>query len=100
MSKKCPSCGSKEIIIDNHGFAYCTGCERYDMAEKFPEQTVFDQITQSEEKLADKLVYSFACYDRMGVYWKSAIIDDVNLDWSTRSEAFAATVARLKEVVK
>ena len=96
MSKKCPSCGNKEIIIDSHKFGYCTGCELYDMVEKFPEQSVFDRITQSEETLAEKLVYhGVTSWD--DEFYASTICDEI---YKTKAEAIAATVAKLKEVAE
>lgn len=62
-------------------------------------KTMFARITSSPEVLAPKLVYSFACYDRMGVYWRSTIVKD-DVDWSTKEEAIAATVEKLKEIEK
>ena len=60
--------------------------------------TVFDRITTSPEVLAEKLVFQFIGYDGNGLfhgYWKSTITD---WDYNTKSEAIAATVAKLKEV--
>ena len=112
MSKKCPACGSKKIIMGSCEFAYCIGCELFDMVEKFPEQSVFDRITASPEVLAEKLVYQAAIktsklvYDHRGrgvgvrydieEVWKSTITEDT---YTSKSEAHAATVAKLKEVV-
>lgn len=101
MSKKCPKCGNKEIIIDKHEFAYCTDCEMYEPMEWFAEQSVFDRITASPEVLAEKLVY---CDDE-GVYWHSTIVfskmfPDCLEDFKTEAEAIAATVAKLKEVAE
>ena len=96
MSKKCPKCGNKEILKGTSEFAYCPACEYFDLVEKFPEQTVFDRIVQSEETLADKMVYhGVTSWD--DEFYASTICDEV---FKTRAEAFAATVARLKEVEK
>lgn len=64
---------------------------------KIAKQTVFDRITASPEVLAEKLVYSVMldyCYEE----WYSTLFPDK--DFGTKSEAIAATVARLKEVEK
>lgn len=102
MSKKCPKCGSNNVHLAAtvpHALCVCFDC-RHQWKNKYKprKKTVFQKITASPEVLAPKLVYSFACYDRMGVYWKSTIVDDVGVDWPTKPEAIAATVARLKEV--
>lgn len=76
--------------------------------------TVFDRITASPETLAEKLVYKTAVegqktvYDRRGrgvgvrsyIYyvWKSSVTGDDT--YTSEKEALAATVARLKEVLK
>ena len=57
MSKKCPRCGNKEVIIDNYEYAYCTVCEMYELAEKFPEQTLFDRITESRRSTRKKCAH-------------------------------------------
>lgn len=95
MSKKCPSCGNKEIIIDNYDFAYCITCEMYDMVEKFPEQTIFDRITKSVDTLAEEFVGMM--YDRVsGEYrYYSMLTGEF---YNSYEEAIAATVIKLKEV--
>ena len=94
MSKKCPRCGNKEIIIDGAEYAYCPVCELYEVAEKFPEQTVFDRITQSPETLAEKLVcHGVTSWD--DEFYASTICNEI---YKTKSEAIAATVEKLKEV--
>ena len=103
MSKKCPKCESKDIHITYYpaptdNMATCYGCGYADLAERFPEQTLFDRITASPEVLADKLVYQFIGYDGNGLfhgYWKSTITDD---EYTTKEKAIAATVEKLKEV--
>ena len=82
----------KEIIIDKHGFAYCTNCETYDPMELFAEQSVFDRITASPEVLAEKLAYR---YDGNGT-WRSFLL--YGYEFLTKEEAIAATLAKLKEV--
>lgn len=101
MSKKCPSCGSKKIIIDNYDFAYCIACELYAMAEKFPEQSVFDRITQSEEVLAEEFVEPYTTWAADGSLdkmWQTSFRDLSCRLFDTKEEAIAATVEKLKEV--
>lgn len=104
MSKKCPKCGSKDTNIAYYPaptdhMATCYGCGYADLLERFPEQSIFDCLTASPEVLAERFVYKLRC---MGVNrssyicWKSTIIYDA--DFSTREEAIAATLERLKEV--
>ena len=67
--------------------------------EPIPSPTVFDRITSSMDVLADKFVYCAEqehfceCAD-----WRSVILG--NVSFTTRYEAFAATLAKLKEVDK
>lgn len=63
--------------------------------------TVFDRITASPEVLAEVLVYESPGYNKDGdkdVFYRSKV--DKFWVYTTREEAIAATVARLKEVVK
>lgn len=65
-----------------------------------PPPTLFDHITASIEALADKLVYrtvEIAVNRTTYSCWKSTITEE---SYSTREEAIAATVAKLKEVKK
>lgn len=80
--------------------------------DKFTQMTVFDQITQSPETLAEKLVYETAVEERKTVYdnrgrgvgvrsyidyvWKSSVTgDDI---YTSKDEALSATMVKLKEV--
>ena len=61
--------------------------------------TVFDRLISSPEVLAEKLVYDWGhlCYNGdIKIYWKSTILPDAV--FCSKSEAIAATVAKLKEV--
>lgn len=102
MSKKCPKCESKDIHITYYpaptdSMATCYGCGYVDLLERFPEQTVFDHITQSEEALAERLVYY---EDVLGIiYWFSTILPKERA-FLTKSRAFAATVTELLKEYK
>lgn len=103
MSKKCPRCGSKKIIIDNYDFAYCITCEMYDMVKKFPEQTIFDQITQSEETLAVEFVEPYTRWGEDGyleTLWKSNFRELSGILFDTKEEAIAATVMEMKKMAE
>lgn len=115
MSKKCPKCEGKDIHITYYpaptdNMATCYGCGYADLAERFPEQTVFDCITSSEEVLAPRLVFC-AEYKTIrpmylegkggiivGEVWKSTVIPGAS--FKSESEAVAATIEKLKEVEK
>lgn len=61
--------------------------------------TVFHHITSSPEVMAEKLVYDWGhlCHNGdIKIYWKSTILPDAV--FGSKSEAIAATVAKLKEV--
>jgi hypothetical protein len=63
-------------------------------------RTVFARITSSPEALAEKLVFAIGRivpdYNHVVTLWYSTIIPDITFE--TRTEAIAATVAKLKEV--
>jgi hypothetical protein len=61
---------------------------------KSNERTIFDRITASEEVLAEKLVYR-KYYILRGETWTSNVL---TAEFETKTEAIAATVAKLKEV--
>ena len=102
MSKICSDC---RFSIQDFPDLFCTVRKLstkdglFVTCHHYLPKTVFHRITASPEVLAEKLVYSFACYDRMGVYWRSTIVKD-DVDWSTKEEAIAATLAKLKEVME
>ena len=96
--ERCPICGGQ--------FLSCGGCGSdfvrpvCDENDTIPKITVFDQITQSHETLAEKLVFWMSWHMPDGtVEWfaVSAVVEGVV--WDTKAEAIAATVAKLKEVV-
>lgn len=91
MSKKHFSCDKEVIGSDKDGY-YCPHCN-VDLTDRdVLPMIVFDKITESPETLAEKLVYQ----NYIGL-WCSPFIQ-----WGkdTKAEAFAATVAKLKEVAK
>ena len=71
--------------------------------EHFPEQTVFDQITQSEETLAEEFVEPYTTWaadGNLNKMWQTSFRDLSCRLFDTKEEAVAATVARLKEVAE
>lgn len=119
MSKRiCGRCGSTDIDENSlRGeviWCNCNRCKYFAKVADFPEQTLFSQITQSYETLAEKLVYETAVEGRKTVYdtrgrgvgvqsyidyvWKSSVTgDDI---YTSKDEALSATMVKLKEVVK
>ena len=57
--------------------------------------TLFDRITSSPEVLAEKLVFEIFCKEDPDIKGWTSAFTDVH---ETKSEAIAATVAKLKEV--
>jgi hypothetical protein len=91
MSKKERNCLNCRIHWDREGL--CEVCRWEDK----DNPSLFYQITRSPEVLAEKFVYSVMldyCYEE----WYSTLFPDKC--FSTKSEAIAATVAKLKEVEK
>jgi hypothetical protein len=98
---KCPKCGSGYFGVREHNTCLSCGYRR---------ETLFDRITASPEVLAEKLVYclnssSFRVIDSAGrllayenEVWASTILP--GSFWTEYKEAYAATLARLKEVEK
>ena len=107
MSKKCPKCESKHIHITEYlhptdSMATCYGCGYADLVERFPEQSVFDNITKSPEVLAPKLVYfdSSVCDDDgMGYPWCSTLFEDGG-HFETEEKAIVATIKELEKELK
>lgn len=103
MSKKvCPQCSCTDVSQDwyshDQGVCFvCNNCGFVGDTEEFKEQTVFHSITQSEETLAEKLIHNhFDCDYGLRMYHSTIITDK----WfASYREAFAATLARLKEVL-
>lgn len=114
MSKiKCPQCKDRDVSVTlytppDKDVASCCKCGYTALAEDFPEQSLFDLITQSPEVLAPRLVFC-AEYKTIrpmylegkggiivGEVWKSTVI--AGASFKTESEAIAATLARLEEI--
>lgn len=106
VSKKCPQCESKDIHITEYpsptnSMATCYGCGFAGQLEQFPEQSVFDHITESPKVLAEKLVYQFIAYDRDGLFvshWRSTLTGDK--EYLSKPEAVAATIKELEKELK
>ena len=111
MSKRimrCPWCNHSNVTAEGRNH-YCNYCGYEWQSEK----TVFDQITQSPEVLAEKLVYMSYIKKKLPLtdmrgwligyksvlrqVWKSSVTEET---YSKKAEAIAATVARLNEVEK
>jgi hypothetical protein len=91
MSKKCGDCKWFNKIVGIH----CTWHEiemhpNEEACGDFEPPTVFDHITQSVEKLAEKLVYQ-----RPDGWWVATIVYD-GAKFTHKETAIAATVAELK----
>lgn len=97
MSKQCPYCKSKKIGSFNDTVVCCTECHRVFGKSQLVDSTFFDRITQSPETLAETLVYceqpehQYSCAS-----WRSVVLGSTS--YARKSEAIAATVAKLKEV--
>lgn len=107
MSRKCPRCGKQSFTPFAMGSSVymdvyrCNVCGAECMATQLEDITRFDCITASPEVLAEKLVYDWGhlCHNGdIKIYWKSTILPDAV--FCSKSEAIAATVAKLKEVEK
>ena len=111
---KCPQCNDRDVYITPYpppesDIASCYKCGYTGLVGEFPEQNLFDRITTSPEVLAAKLVYHDEAHEiafsvvirgkeqRMGhECWRSTIIPGAC--WAEYDRAYAAMVARLKEV--
>jgi hypothetical protein len=105
MSERCPSCKSTDVTKYTPGIFgdsrhRCNSCGTISFTSDFVEPTLFVRLTSSPEVLAEKLVYQFVAYDSHGLFvscWKSTITEE---SYRTKTEAFDATVDKLKEVAK
>ena len=99
----CPKCGSHHIMTERspNGSRYCLFCRhRFKIGESQPKQTVFDQITESPETLAESVVYTYEMAiggSMFRTYWTSPFVENFYPD---KSEAIAATLEKLTEVVE
>ena len=96
----CPECGSTNIMTERrvNGYHVCLECHNFWSNGVKPTLTVFQQITQSPEVLAEYCVYE--CGDIYGdgyPVWYSSV---TKIYYAEKAEAIAATVARLKEVAE
>lgn len=96
----------RECVVANDP-AVTKRCKAFEVLDK---PTVFEQITQSHEALAEKLVYETVRkslkfdFGEIGdepqvvliPIWRSSVIPDQY--WENKQEAFTATVSKLKEV--
>lgn len=94
MSKLCPYCESNQIEKVNVVTCRCDLCQRYFRVEEMIDNTVFHQLTESEETLAEKLVYQLP-----DGWWVATIVYD-GAKFTHKETAIAATVARLKEMAE
>lgn len=104
MSKKCIWCGGEVNPNVIQGMYYCPRCDE-DLTDKdVLPLTVFDYITQSEEKLAERLVHNKMYMVQNGVlqYWVSSYFSTILPDksWEYESEAIEATIKELKKEVE
>lgn len=90
----CERCKSSVVVPWNNvkDFYKCMNCSAMGYSEKFPEKTLFNRITASEETLANELV----TLDCDG--WWAYVGFGKRKTYPTREEAFDATVAALKGI--
>lgn len=109
MAKQCRLCGGIVERCGTNVFGEdvyeCTLCHEPGHHSRFEDVTLFTQVTQSPETLAEKVVY------RDGLIYKSPFIDemfDVTLEqgenieekyFKARDKAIAATVEKLNKVI-
>jgi hypothetical protein len=110
MSKKCTLCGGVVVFVGKNIFGEnvyeCMLCKEPGHHSRFDDVTLFTQVTQSPEALAEKVVY------RDGLIFTSPFIDvsyfvskvheaiDEKKYFKARDKAIAATVVKLNEVVE
>ena len=99
INRICGKCGSHKVIDEGSyagsSFFRCNTCGQLGMHDKFPEMTVFHEITVSPEMLAPHFVYHVDYGEEAGGGYVSTIIGGL---WHTESEAIAATVLRLNSL--
>lgn len=105
MSKKCHYCGGNAEFIgknwDNEDVFRCKKCGKQGRDNCFSDRpTIFHRITASPEVLAPHFVFLKAVFFTnitAKEQWLSTITGDV---YSSKPEAIAATVVKLKEVAE
>lgn len=96
MSKKCADCGCEVNRNVIQGMYYCPRCDDDKREIDVLPMTVFDHIKQSPEVISKFLVFHNRIYKGRTKYHSSV----VGGEFDSYEEAIAATVAKLKEVVK
>ena len=106
-AEKCIWCGGKAVFLGFAGVGYyCPHCEdKLTKDEVINDMTLFDRITQSPETLAEKFIFKeWHPIARRNVWYSLLLNSEERLiyapSFETKQEAFAATVAKLKEVMK
>lgn len=100
MSKQCPYCKSKKVGSFNDNVAVCTDCHRVFGKSQLVDTTLFDQVTQSPETLAENSIYVHVVDNGDGekeYFFATPWTDEL---YETIEAATAAAVVKLKEVVK
>ena len=96
MIKKCPDCESLNVEEVFDGEAYCKNCHLHCSVFDLKYATFFDHIKQSTEVMAKFLVFHNRIYKGRTKYHSSV----VGGEFDSYEEAYATTLAKLKEVVK
>lgn len=110
MRYKCPKCGCDELCLSTENtptpfdWNYrCNNCDSIfptEEAIKIDDRTLFEQITESPETLAEKLVFWMSWHKADGAVEWYAVSTVAEGKWSTKAKAIAATIEKLKEVVE
>lgn len=109
MSEVCSNC---QFSIQDFPDLFCTVRKLstkdglFVTCHHYLPKTLFDQITQSPETLAERLVYRVWDEFEIDWVWYSTVLkassgrDFNKVSFNTKEEAIAATVAKLKEVAQ
>ena len=84
--RKCKDCSNRIMGL----------CKSDTKCPYLKKKTLFDVLSSSKKKLAEKLIYVIFIDDNWGSYYKSTLVDDS--EWKIKEEAIKATIDKLNEV--
>lgn len=84
--RKCKDCSNRIMGL----------CKSDTKCPYLKKKTLFDVLSSSKKRLAEKLIYVIFIDDDWGSYYKSTLVDDS--EWKTKEEAIKVTIDKLNEV--
>lgn len=84
--RKCKDCSNRIMGL----------CKSDTKCPYLKKKTLFNVLSSSKKKLAEKLIYAIFIDDNWGSYYRSTLVDDS--EWKIKEKAIKATIDKLNEV--